>query len=325
MKKYLLIIAAVLPAFLMAQEKEQKKEAERIIITKKGADNEKLNIVVDGDNITVNGKPASKDDDGDVTVKRIKIKDMYNFSLPDEIDFDGLHNGKGQIFYKGFSNKAMLGVITEKSDQGVKIVNVTDESAAKKAGLKEGDIITTVEGKKIETPDELSGTLKDKKPGDKINITYLRDDKENTIAAALTKWNAPQVMTFNGSGNSFFTMPDMDNIAKSFPRSWNNGTNNFKFYNTNTPRLGIKVQDVEKGAGVKIIEVTNGSDADKAGLKEGDIIKEANGNIVENTDDLLSESGKNRVGHVMKLKIDRNGNIKNVEIALSKKIKTANL
>ena len=54
----------------------------------------------------------------------------------------------------------MLGVTTEKADKGVEIQDITKESAAAKAGLKEGDIITKIDDKKIEDPDDLSEAIK---------------------------------------------------------------------------------------------------------------------------------------------------------------------
>ncbi|MCH5716505.1 hypothetical protein [Niabella hibiscisoli] len=52
-----MITAAALPGILWAQQDNgNKKEVERIIITKKGNETGKMNIVVDGENITVNGK-----------------------------------------------------------------------------------------------------------------------------------------------------------------------------------------------------------------------------------------------------------------------------
>ncbi|MCH5599733.1 PDZ domain-containing protein [Niabella ginsengisoli] len=93
----------------------------------------------------------------------------------------------------------------------------------------------------------------------------------------------------------------------------------------NGPKLGIKIQDVESGTGVKVIELEKGSDADKAGLKEGDIIKEANGNAVKNADDLLEEKGTVEAGSTLKLKVDRNGKSHDINVLFSKKIKTADL
>lgn len=329
MKKILLIAVAIIPGILFAQDHDQNKDVERIIITKKGADNDKLNIVVDGDNITVNGKPVSKDDDADVSVKRIRIKDVDNFSWNPETGFDqpGSNMTRSRVFRS--PNKAMLGVTTEKDEDGVRIVSVNNESAAEKAGLKEGDVITSVDNRKISAPDELSQSLKDKKPGDKVTIGYIREGKKNNSVAELTKWTAPQVMTFDSINGNNFNAPDMDNIMKNIPRNWNNeGNNGMQFYNfrrNNGPRLGIQIKEVEKGSGVKVVEVEKESDADRAGIKEGDIIKEVNGNIINNADEIINEIGKNKAGSSVKLKVERNGRMQSIDVEFSKKLKSANL
>ncbi|WP_114793197.1 PDZ domain-containing protein [Niabella yanshanensis] len=340
MKKILLFTAVALPGILLAQkENAEPKEQERIIITKKGNAGEKLNIVVDGENITVNGKPVDKNDNGDITVKRLKIKDANTFSWSPEIGFDdetGDMNRQIRVFRA--PNKAMLGVTTEKSDEGVKVMSVNDETGAKKAGLQKGDIITKVDDKIIEAPDQLSESLKDKKPGDKVTIYYKRDGKSATAVAELTKWNAPQVMAFNGNGANF-SGPDInfDELMARIPRnddsgSWNNRNGNFRIYgapafgiNPSGPKLGVKIQDVEKGTGVKIIELEKGSDADKAGLKEGDVITEANGDIVEGTEDLLVQTRRSKAGSTLKLKVDRSGKSQQIDVVFSKKLKTADL
>jgi len=79
MLKILFIAIATLPLTLFAQEENQQKEAEQIVITQKGGNIEKMNIVVEGDKITINGKPVDKDSDANITVKRMKIKDIDNF------------------------------------------------------------------------------------------------------------------------------------------------------------------------------------------------------------------------------------------------------
>ncbi|MCH5599734.1 hypothetical protein [Niabella ginsengisoli] len=135
MKKVLLLTAVVLPGLLWAQQDENKnkQEAERIIITKKGADTEKLNIIVDGDDITVNGKPVQEGEAGDVTVKRLKIKDLNTFNWSPDAGFGDNENVLNRNFrIMQAPNKAMLGVVTEKNEQGAKVVNVNEETAAKK-------------------------------------------------------------------------------------------------------------------------------------------------------------------------------------------------
>jgi serine protease Do len=56
----------------------------------------------------------------------------------------------GDNFVFSGGNRALLGVVSEKNDNGAKITSVTKESAAEKAGLKKDDIITKVGDTKIE-------------------------------------------------------------------------------------------------------------------------------------------------------------------------------
>lgn len=62
-------------------------------------------------------------------------------------------------------------------------------SPAADAGLKEGDIITKINGETVGKDGSLSSILGEYRPGDKITITYLRDGKEHTTTATLGTYN----------------------------------------------------------------------------------------------------------------------------------------
>lgn len=334
MKAYYLLLALLVPGLGIAQSSNQNNEAEQIIITKKGAAGDKMNIIVDGDKITINGQPVDDSKNAPITVKRRKIKDMDVFN-------DDVQIRRGRPFYAPDNNfqmqapnKAMLGVVTQKQEDGVEIVNVNEESAAEKAGLKAGDIITKIDGKTISAPDELSAAIKDKNPGDKVSITYKRAGKTYTTTATLTKWEAPKGMDFN-MGNDAGNMPMyLDELLRQMPNRVPNGQNNnrnFRFYgtpqrnfNTAGPKIGIRVQEMEKGDGVKVIDVEKNSPADKNGVKTGDIIKEINGNSIKSPGDASRELRNNR-GASLDLKITRNGKTQTINILQESKIKTADL
>ncbi len=74
----ILATALLTPVSLLAQ-KEEKKEGEQIIITRKGNKDDKIVVEVNGDKVIVNGKELKNDKDGDVTVRRHKIKDVWAF------------------------------------------------------------------------------------------------------------------------------------------------------------------------------------------------------------------------------------------------------
>ena len=69
--------------------------------------------------------------------------------------------------------------------EGIYVAKVTEESAAEEAGLKTGDVIVSVDGKEVSKMAELQEILAQKRPGDKISITYLRDKKKATKSVTL--------------------------------------------------------------------------------------------------------------------------------------------
>lgn len=68
---------------------------------------------------------------------------------------------------------------------GVYIEKVSDASAAKEADLQHGDIITKFDGKKVTKMSELQERIAQHRPGDKVELTYVRDKKTYTIKATL--------------------------------------------------------------------------------------------------------------------------------------------
>ena len=55
------------------------------------------------------------------------------------------------------------------------------------------------------------------------------------------------------------------------------------------PKIGIKAQDTEEGKGVNVLDVTDGSAAEKAGLKKGDVITRFDGNEVNSANELIQQ------------------------------------
>ena len=186
------------------KDKSDKKDGEQIIITRKNADQGKVTVVIDGDKVTVNGKPIEDLKDEDISVNRHKIRNgrsVMAYNSPEgNWSYNWNDNDMKMLYEDG--NTAMLGVVTENEDEGLRITDITEGSGADKAGLKEDDIITKVDDKKVDDPDDLTKLIRSHKPGDKVNITYLRDKKEQKVTAELGKWK--------GSDFNAFNMPNMD-------------------------------------------------------------------------------------------------------------------
>jgi serine protease Do len=298
------------------KEKSDKKDVEQIIITRKGDNKEKVTVEINGDKVTVNGKPVEDFKDGDITVNRHKLNGNFRFKTtsPNE-NWNYNWNDDGAFFGEA-GNTAMLGVSTDKVDQGAKITDITDESGADKAGLKEDDIITKVDDKKIEDPDDLTKAIRAHKPGDKVNITYLRDKKEQKVTAELGKWK--------GAGfNALTKIPNMDwNVS---PKTRSISPGQYFAFGDNHPRLGLSVQDTEDGKGVKVIDVDEEGNAKKAGVKEDDVIVSINDKEVNSADEVAKIVRENREKASMMLKIKRDGKTQNIEVKMPRKLKTADL
>ena len=265
---------------------------------------EKVIVEIDGDKVKVNGKPIEDLKGGDITVNRHKIKDgntVMAFSSPGGAWSYNWNDNDKMLYEDG--NTAMLGVVTESEDDGLKITDITEGSGADKAGLKEDDIITKVDDKKVDDPDDLTKLIRSHKPGDKVNITYLRDKKEQKVTAELGKWK--------GSDFNAFNMPNMDWDVIA-PKSDVHpkikiAPGQYYSFSDNRPKLGLSVQDTEDGKGVKVIDVDDEGNGQKAGVKENDIITAINDKEVNSADEVARIIRESRDKPSVMLKIKRAG------------------
>jgi serine protease Do len=300
------------------KDKSDKKQVQTIVITRTADKDEKTVVEVKGDKITVNGKDVKDYKDGDVKVHSYINSNVYrvngaragqNFAWNDG-------NGSFSIFSED-ENRAMLGVTTEGNDKGAEIESVTKESAAEKAGLKKGDIITKIGDRKIESTDDVTDAIRNHKPGDKVAVTFLRDGKTQTASAELTKWKGVRV-------NSFAPVPDM---------KFDMGDLNMKFremmpmegYAMGRPKLGLSVQDTDDGVGVKVLDVDDESAAAKAGIKDDDIILGVDDVDVKGTEDIVRATRASKDKNSYKFKIKRGNSTQTIDVKIPRKLKTADL
>lgn len=306
------LAAGVSTAFAQEKAPKQKRDTSDIIIHKKGDSNEKMTIVIDGDKVTVNGKPVDdyRGDDVDIIRGGIPAPPALP-GMPGNGNWDMLGN---DFMREIHSNKAFLGVMTKEGEGGAEITDITDESPADKAGLKEGDVITKVNDEKIADADDLYKAIGQYKPGDKVKVTYKRDGKESTQTVELGE--NKQVRAFawkNGDGNDFnFRIPSPD-------------MRHFEFMMGDRPRFGMQVQDTEDGKGVKVLDVEDDEPAGKAGLKEDDIITQVNGKNVTSVDDIRELMKTVKKGDTVKITYLRDNKSQTVEVKFPKELKTTDL
>jgi serine protease Do len=282
-------------------------------------------IEINGDEVKVNGKDVDDLENEEVTVRRNKLRDVRALARTHIADgqnwnfnFDDDHIS----LFSEDANRAMLGVVTEaESDdkiKGAKINSVSKESAAEKAGLQKGDIITKIGDETVEDPNDVSEAIKSHKPGDKVDVTVLRNGKEQKIKAELGKWKgvnigpitAPRVLMAPEAWAP--DAPDAPPVGGIYFRGGG-------------PRLGLSIQDTEDGKGVKILNVAEESNAAKAGLKKDDIITHINDEEVNSADEVSEMVRDNKGEPSMKIKVLRNGKSQDIEVRTPRKLKTTNL
>lgn len=197
----------------------------------------------------------------------------YGFAIPtsilNKVVSDIKQYGTVQHAYIGIKGSDVKAYIDNQKDQGkdidlgtmegVYVAEVTDDGAAKIAGIKEGDVITAVDGKAITKFGELTGIMADKRPGDKVTLTYLRDKKKNDITVTLK----------NEQGNT--------NVVKKVDLDVLGG--NFREITT------AQKKQLNITYGLEVIKVNNGKLKD-AGISRGFIIQRVNDNNVSTIDGL---------------------------------------
>ncbi|MBV1840217.1 MULTISPECIES: Do family serine endopeptidase [Photobacterium] len=162
------------------------------------------------------------------------------------------------------------------TNYGAFVNQVMPDSAAAKAGLKAGDIITTVNGKKIRSFAELRAKIATLGAGKEVSLGIVRDGKEQSVNVTLQEASLNKVKA--------------DNLHQNLAGA--------EFANT-TADDGVK--------GVKVTSLQANSLAARYGLKEGDIILGVNRQAIRNLGEL--RKALDRSAGVMALEVKRGDNI----------------
>jgi len=143
--------------------------------------------------------------------------------------------------------------------EGIYVGEVVENSAAEEAGIEKGDVIIEVDGQKMTKFGDLSGVIAQKRPGDKVNITYLHNKKKQT----------KQVTLRNEQGNTKVVKnADLDVLGADF-----------------RPVTDAQKKQLEISYGLEVIKVSGGKMKD-AGVTKGFIIQRVNDTQVKSVEDL---------------------------------------
>lgn len=295
----------------------QKKVVEEKVFVTTPDDKEKTVIVIEDGKVTINGKPAAEFKGN----KRIVINGNAMSMAP---------GAKSKTIVRTGTPKAFLGVGTEPNEKGVKVIEVVEESAASKAGLKVGDVIVQVNEEKIKSPESLSAAVRKHKPETVIDLVYEREGKEKKTKVTLGKnedsFDAEGMFDMDEAfrGFNFNMEPPMPPNGQRF--EFRGGPENFGWFGPNDrPKYGLNVEDNPDGDGAKVSSIEAESNAQKAGLQKDDIITGVDETSIKTVDDLRAVLAESREKTSVAIKLLRNGKAETLTLKVPKKIKTAEL
>jgi serine protease Do len=155
------------------------------------------------------------------------------------------------------------GLNTDKTN-GLYVTGVLPGSAGEAAGLKEGDIITKIEGNTIYESSDLQERVARLQPGDKINLTVARGNSEKTVAVTLKAETPATKTAANKSASELY-----NKLGASF-----------------MPLSQSQKAKFHVGSGVVVTQVREGGIIDEAELPNGTIITTINKMPINNTNDI---------------------------------------
>jgi membrane-associated protease RseP (regulator of RpoE activity) len=178
-----------------------------------------------------------------------------------------------------------------KEEKGVEVTMVDQDAPAGKAGLKEHDVILSMNGQPLESGAQLRRMIHETPAGRVVTLGVSRDGQPLTLKVQLGdrqkefSWTGPKAKDFHIEippiPNMNFEMPSISVVvAHSSARSG-------LMVENITPQLG-EFFGVKNGKGVLIRSVEKGSRADKAGFRAGDVVIKINGKAIQDSSDFTN-------------------------------------
>ncbi|MGB8474598.1 MAG: PDZ domain-containing protein [Candidatus Acidiferrum sp.] len=237
-------------------------------------------------------------------------------------------DGPDSMLFLGNEGMSWLGVESQEvtpdtvkelklpAERGVVLEHIVPDSPAAKAGLKENDVITEIDGQRLEGEVQFRRMIHEIPAGRTAQLTVWRDGRAQTISVTLGKSEQRANVWFKSAPRAFsFQLPRIETpeVAPMLPgMSWEG----FGVLAGARPRLGIDAEDLggqlgayfgaPDGEGVLVRDVNAGSAAEKAGVKSGDVITSLDGERIRSLGDLREQLAAKREDKTVKLGVLRN-------------------
>jgi len=213
------------------------------------------------------------------------------------------------------------------AERGVVIGRVTPDSPAAKAGLKEKDVITEVNGQRVEGAAQFRRMIHEIPAGRAAQLGIWRDGHAQTLSVTLGKAEENhRTWIGSGPGTFAFAMPKVE--IPEMPSIDLGGE--FGVLAGGRARLGIDAEDLDgqlgayfgapDGEGILVRSVNSGSPAEKAGVKAGDVITTINGERIRTVGDLREKLGAKPDEKQAKLGVLRNKNTITLTVDLPERV-----
>ena len=220
-----------------------------------------------------------------------------------------------------------LGALKLKEERGVEVTMVDQDAPAGKAGLKEHDVILTVNGAEVESVEQLRRVIRETPPGRVVSLGLSRDGQALTIKVQLAerKNSYAYGYSYGPKGKDFhFEMPPMPpippipdmgdiDIPVSIVVVHSSARSGLMVENL-TPQLG-DFFGTKNGQGVLVRSVEKGSRADKAGFRAGDVVVKINGEAIHDSSD-FSHALRSRKDNTATIGVIRDKKEVNITITL---------
>ncbi len=203
------------------------------------------------------------------------------------------------------------------AERGVLLERILPDSPAAKAGLKDNDVITEINGQRVEGAAQFRRMIHEIPAGRSAQFTVWRDGRAQSISVTLGKSEERGNRWLKSAPRSFsFQLPNIEipEVAPMPEMDWGA----YGVLAGARPRLGIDAEDLSgqfgayfgapDGEGVLVREVNSSSPAEKAGVKSGDVITSLNGDRIRSLGDLREKLAAKHDEKTVKLGVLRNKN-----------------